>query len=121
MNVARELAAVPVAQDRNVEQPERSLRGAVHLARQQNRARARAEKRAAVGSELFQRVEEALLGENLQMCAALAARKNDAVQSGKVPRQPHERVLGAEPLQHPGVRLVVSLYRKYPDFHFSRH
>ena len=48
VNVARQLPPVAVAQHGYVEQPERLLRGPVHLARQQNRAGTRAKKRAAI-------------------------------------------------------------------------
>src|SRR5271167_1033746 len=62
VNVAGKLAAVAVAQDADVEQAERGLRWAVHLAREQDRAGASAEKRAAARGEPLQRVEEAVLG-----------------------------------------------------------
>ena len=78
VNVAGELAAVAVAQDGDVEKRERFLRGAVNFAGEQNRSSAGAEKRAAVGGELLQRVEEAFFGHHFQVRGAFAARQDHA-------------------------------------------
>src|SRR5271155_533004 len=89
----------------------------MHLACQQNRTCARAEKRAALCGESLQRLKEAFLGHHLQMRAALAARQNDAINIGKIFGTPHERVRSAEAVKRLGVSIVVTLNRQYPDVH----
>ena len=117
LDVARELASVAVAQDRNVEQVERVLRGAVDLARQQNCSGASAEERAAVGGELLERREQAFLLHYLQMRGALASRENYAGEAGEVLRLADVGVRGAEAIERRGVGLVVSLDGDDSDFH----
>ena len=77
------------------------MRRAVHFARQQNRARASAEKCAAIRGKLLQRVEQALFRHHLQMSAALAARKDHAVEEpARSSGRRTKRVLDAKTVEH---------------------
>src|SRR5579863_2136702 len=117
MDFAGELASVAVAQNRNVEQPERFLRRAVDVAREEDRARARAEERAAIRRELFQRREEALFPHYFQMRRALAARKNHAGNIGEIIRKAHVAMLDDKSIKRLGVRLVIPLDCDDPNLH----
>src|SRR5208282_574545 len=117
VNVACELASVAVAKNRNVEQVERLLRGAVNLVGQQNRPRAGAKERAAVVRKLFQRIEQPFFHHDLHMRAALAARKDNAVDASKILGPAHEPVRNAETLKRLRVGFIISLYRHDSDLH----
>ena len=68
----------------------------------------------------FERVEEAFLGHHLQLRAALAARKNYAVNIREVFGTPDVRMRDAQAVERRGVSLVVTLNGEYPDVHASK-
>ena len=73
MNVARELAAVAVAEYGCSSKPERILRGAVNFAGEENCSGAGAEKCAAVCGEFLEALEEAFFRHHFQVRGAFAA------------------------------------------------
>ena len=97
------------------------MRGAVDVAREQDRARAGAEERAAIFRELLERVEEAFLAHYFQVRRALAAGEDYAAEACEIAGDADVRVRDAEALENFGVRLVVALDRYDSDFWFARH
>lgn len=108
-DVARELAAVAIARDGDVEQAKRRLRWMVNLACEKNRAGARAEERAAIGGKFLERIEEALFCEDLEVRAAFAAGKNYAIEVVHILRATDVGVFDAEAVEHLGVGLEITL------------
>jgi len=116
-DIAEDLAAVCVANHRNVGEPERRLRRVAHLLRQQNRTSASREDRSAARGVLTQSCVEAFLGEELPLRRAFAAGKNHCVHAIEVAARANKHVLDAQPQQHGSVSLKVSLDGKNSNFH----
>jgi hypothetical protein len=108
-DVARKLAAVAIAQHRNIENPERGLRRPVYAPSEENRAGTGAEERAAVRGKFSQGEEEAFLGDGLEMRAALAAGKNHSIEVCEITWGADEGMRDAKTSEHFGVGFEVTL------------
>ena len=115
-NFACELAAIRVAQNRGVEKIQGALRRIFYFVREEDRAGAGSENRAAFGGEIEERSVEAFFAEKFQHGGALAAGEDHAVERFKIARAAHQRVLDAEASERGGVRGVIALDGEDSDF-----
>ncbi len=106
---AGKLAPVGVALDADVDQPQARLAGTGDFLRQQDGPGAGAEQRLALGRQPPQSFEEAVFLEELQGRGALAARQNQPVDALQVLSPADVAPFDAQPVQHPGVRFIITL------------
>ncbi len=116
VNVARELAAVAIAENGDIEQAERILRRAVNLFGEKDCAGAGAEKCAAACREFLQRVEKAFFFHHFQMRGAFSAGEDYAFDAGEIFGAADEGVLGVQAIEDFRVGVVIALDGEDSDF-----
>ena len=116
-DVAGELAAVTIAENRHVQEFEGILRGIFHARSKEDSAGTSAEDGAAFSGIFADCVIETFFLEELNLRGAFAARENKTTAAVEVSDGTDLNGFYAELLEHGGVRLEITLYRENADFH----
>jgi len=107
-DLAGHLAPISISRDADVGESQRRLWRILHLARQQNSARARPKQRATAPRELPDGVEQTPFGEEFQVRAALAAGEHEPLQIRQAGGSSHKDVLHTQPGKHLAVRFKIA-------------
>src|SRR5207249_6617552 len=111
------LAAVGVAHDGDVDEPERELLGALDLSRQQDEARARSKDRLAGAVELFERRHEVPRVDELEQGRGLTTWHDEPIDLAELDRLARLDRLDAALLERPSVEREVTLEGEHADPH----
>jgi hypothetical protein len=117
-----DLPPVRVALDHDVEQPEGRLGRRHDFAREQDRAGARPEQRAAAGVIPSEAVEPRLVPHQVEQRGALSAGKDETGEVAQLGHAPDGHRLGAGPRQRAPMGVEIALQRQNADpRHRSHH
>src|SRR5262249_8847961 len=109
------LAAVGVALDRDVDQPERELFGALDLPRQEDEPRTRSEDRLASAVKLLERRHEAPAVHELEQGRGLTTGHDEPIDLVELDRLAHLDRFDPALLQRAGVEREVALEGEHAD------
>src|SRR5579871_4469813 len=115
-DIAVDLAAVAVAEDRHIEQAERILLWIFHVGGEEDCAGAGAEDRAIIRREFADGFVETFFAQELKLCSAFTAGEDETVAAFQVGGGADLDGFSAEIGEHLGVRSKITLYRKDSDF-----
>src|SRR5215471_3309752 len=111
------LPAVGIAHRRDIDEPQRRLPRALHVARQEDEPGAGAHDGPACGVELLQGRHELPFIEELEQRRALPAGHDETSDLVELPGQPHLDRLDAEPVESLAVEVEVALQGEHADAH----
>src|SRR5258708_25586808 len=115
---ARQLPPIAVPEHRDIQKPERGLRGVVYLASEKNRTSAGTEDCAAPFGKLRNAIEQSFFLQELKLRRAFAAGHNQSVTSFEVCWAKYKGMLHAHARKRRAVGLAVSWHCRNPDLHF---